>query len=93
VAAYLDVKPPGGNMSQSALAVELDLTDEELDSIPLAPEDLGENTGHSGDMVYEYYFYVPDTTPEEILQKKEWKIGDCIYVSLNAFDEPDQEAE
>lgn len=78
-------------MSQSALAIELDLDDDELESIPLHPEDLQENTGHSGDMVYEYYFYVPDTTPVEILNKKGWKIGDCIYVSINVFDEPEPE--
>lgn len=76
-------------MSQSALATELELTDDELDSIPLSPEDLEENTGHSGDMVYEYYFYVPDTTPEDILSKKGWKIGECVYLSINVFDESD----
>lgn len=80
-------------MSQSALATELELTDDELDSIPLSPEDLEENTGHSGDMVYEYYFYVADTTPEDILSKKGWEIGECVYLSINVFDDPDSEQE
>ncbi len=80
-------------MSQSALAIELDLDDDELESIPLNPEDLEQNTGHSGEGSYGFYFYVPDTTPVEILNKKGWKIGDCVYVSINVFDEPDQEPE
>lgn len=78
-------------MSLSLLAEELDLTDEELDSIPLEPEDLQENRGSTGDTPYEYYFYIPDTTPKEILLKKGWKVGECVYVSLNVFDEPDQD--
>jgi hypothetical protein len=57
-------------MSLSPLAKELELTDEELNSIPLDPEDLEENHGSSGDMLYNYYFYVPETTPPEILAKK-----------------------
>lgn len=77
-------------MSLSPLAKELELTDEELNSIPLDPEDLEENHGSSGDMLYNYYFYVPETTPPEILAKKNWKIGQCVDVSLNVFDEPDQ---
>ncbi|KAA8726736.1 hypothetical protein [Ewingella americana] len=80
-------------MSLSALAIELDLTDEELDSIPLEPQDLQESTGNSGDMVYEYYFYVPDSTPVEILKKKGWAVGECVYVSRNVFDEPEEPEE
>jgi hypothetical protein len=38
-------------MSLSPLAKELELTDEELNSIPLDPEDLEENHGSSGDML------------------------------------------
>lgn len=44
-------------------------------------------------MVYEYYFYVPDTTPEDILSKKGWEIGECVYLSINVFDDPDSEQE
>jgi hypothetical protein len=76
-------------MSQSALAIELGLSDEELDSIPLEPQDLDLDEGSSGETPTEYYFYVPDSTPEEILEKKGWEIGERIGVSLNIFDEDD----
>ncbi|KFC77409.1 hypothetical protein GEAM_4260 [Ewingella americana ATCC 33852] len=44
-------------------------------------------------MVYEYYFYVPDSTPVEILKKKGWAVGECVYVSRNVFDEPEEPEE
>ncbi|HHQ4578364.1 hypothetical protein ACSZN2_22095 [Aeromonas hydrophila] len=40
--------------------------------------ELNENTGNSGDMVYCYWFIVPDTTSDDILEKTGWKIGQMV---------------
>lgn len=64
----------------SLLAEYLGITDEELDELGI---ELHGNTGSSGEMVYEYYFEVPDYLSEEVLEKMCWKAGETIYVPLN----------
>lgn len=61
---------------------ELELSKDEFDSLDLTWE---ENVGSKGEMVYEYYSYVPSHTPVEILERKGWKVGDLIQVSIGAF--------
>ncbi|WP_323957308.1 hypothetical protein [Aeromonas caviae] len=63
--------PPGG----SALARHLGITDDEWDEMGV---ELNENTGNSGDMVYCYWFIVPDATSDDILEKTGWKIGQMV---------------
>lgn len=66
---------------QDYLANELDLTLEELDDMFLSAEDLHNNYGNSGEMLYNHYFIVPQGTPEYILNKKNWSIGETVIVS------------
>ncbi|MFA0715875.1 hypothetical protein AB4622_07640 [Vibrio splendidus] len=40
--------------------------------------ELNANTGNSGEMIYGYWFIVPEGTSEEILQKTGWEIGQMI---------------
>ena len=40
--------------------------------------ELMEDSGSSGDMVYSYYFYVPEDTPDDILDNTGWKPGQLI---------------
>lgn len=49
-----------------------------------------EDTGSSGEMCYGYYFYVPEDASIEILNAMDWEQGECIRLSLNAFDRPDE---
>lgn len=74
-------------MSLSPLAEELGLTDEEVESLDL---EFHTNTGNSGQMPYNYYFEVPEGAPVEILEKKGWKIGETIEVSLSALDDSEE---
>lgn len=59
----------------SALAEYLELTQDQLEELSL---ELHENTGSSNDCAYSYYFYVPEDTPPDILEKMDWKPGDLI---------------
>lgn len=77
-------------MQQSKLAVYLDLTDDQLDDMGLDEDIIHEDSGNSGEMVYSYYFNVPENTPQEILEDKGWKIGERVELPLNLFDEPDE---
>ncbi len=73
----------------SALAQHLGITDDEWDEIGA---DLHANTGHSGEMPYDYWFTVPEGTSEELLEKTGWKVGqviDDIPVWVVDCDEPD----
>lgn len=51
--------------------------------------DFEEDSGSSGDMVYGYYFVVPEHANPDFLNKMGWEVGQNIQVSLNAFDSPD----
>lgn len=74
-------------MSQLKLAKFLGLTDEQLEESGIDEDLLQPDSGSSGDMVYSYYFNVPEETPEEILEEKEWKVGDRIEIPIWFFDE------
>lgn len=67
---------------QEFLADNLDLTLDELDEMNLYSDDLNDNYGNSGEMLYEHYFYVPECTPKYILEKKGWSVGETIYVPI-----------
>jgi len=78
-------------MDYSQLAEYLDLTDEELEEIGLDEDDIFPDTGNSGDMIYSYYFNVPEQTPQHILEKKGWVIGERVEIDRNFFDDDDSE--
>ncbi|MEL3928619.1 hypothetical protein V1669_14625 [Aeromonas enteropelogenes] len=59
----------------SDLAQWLGITDDEWDDMGA---DLHANAGHSGDMTYSYWFTVPEGTPEDLLEKTGWKIGQTV---------------
>lgn len=75
-------------MEQSRLASYLKLTDEQLEEMGLDEDQIFADTGSSGEMIYSYYFNVPEETPNKILKKKKWAIGDRVEIDLNYFDEP-----
>ncbi|MBK4723918.1 hypothetical protein [Pantoea agglomerans] len=80
-------------MSQSKLAKFLDLTDEQLEEFGIDEDSIHEDSGNSGDMVYSYYFNVPEDMDKEILEEKGWRIGDRIELPIWLFDEPDSPEE
>ena len=77
-------------MQQSKLAVYLDLTDDQLEEMGLDEDIIHEDSGNSGEMVYSYYFNVPEGTPQDILEDKNWKIGERVELPLSFFDEPEE---
>lgn len=64
--------------------VELELSEEEFNDIGF---EWFENTGSSDEATYGFFAYIPEHTPEEILQRNGWSVGDMVAVSLNAFDD------
>ena len=36
------------------------------------------DTGNSGEMTYSYYFQIPESTPEEVLKRRNWSVGNTI---------------
>ena len=80
-------------MKQSKLAEYLELTDEELEEMDLDEDDIYPDEGNSGEMVYSYYFIVPENTPDHILGKKDWSLGDRVEIDLGYFDDPEQPEE
>lgn len=76
-------------MTQSKLAKFLDLTDEQLEESGIDEDLIQEDTGNSGDMVYSYYFNVPEETSKEVLDEKQWKVGERIEIPLWFFEEED----
>lgn len=73
------------------LASYLGITDAQLEELNL---EFHEDTGSSGEMVYSYYFYVPDNTPQKILEITGWKPGQLINgIPVNVFDEEDSDYE
>jgi hypothetical protein len=81
------VKAPG--TPSSALAQYLGITDDEWDEMGA---DLQANTGHSGDMIYSYWFVVPEGTSDDLLEKTGWEVDqmiDGIPVWVVEPDEPD----
>jgi len=61
------------NMNE--LATYLGLTDDQYDE--LDPE-LQEDMGHSGEMLYSYWFSVPEHASSEILEVTGWRVGQLI---------------
>lgn len=76
-------------MTQSKLAKFLDLTDEQLEESGIDEDLIQEDTGNSGDMVYSYYFNVPEETSKEVLDEKHWEVGDRIEIPLWFFENED----
>lgn len=71
-------------MKRSILAAQLDLTEEELDEMDLDPEDLDE--GKTDATRNTFFFTVPENTPQSILGKKGWSVGDTIEVAIKLAD-------
>jgi hypothetical protein len=72
----------------SALAQYLGITDDEWNDMGA---ELNANTSRD-DMVYSYWFEVPEGTPEDLLEKTGWKVDqmiDDIPVWVVDCDEPD----
>lgn len=72
----------------SSLAQYLGITDAEWDDMGA---ELNANTSRD-DMVYSYWFEVPEGTPEDLLEKTGWKVDqmiDDIPVWVVDCDEPD----
>ncbi|WP_034913168.1 MULTISPECIES: hypothetical protein [Erwinia] len=78
-------------MNRAKLAETLGLTEEEIEVLGLQSTDLQEDADKSGETSYSYYFTVPETTPQRILGKKGWSIGDRVDVDPALFREPDRE--
>lgn len=67
---------------------ELSLSEEEYEMLDLEWE---EDRGHGDEVIYSYYTYVPEHTPDKILRRNQWTVGQKIEVSPNAFDEEEYE--
>ncbi|MEG3126701.1 hypothetical protein SC171_16810 [Pantoea cypripedii] len=65
-------------MNLDALAQYLDLTAQELRETGISQNDIYEDPGDKVDLINNYYFNVPDKTPQHILGKKNWSIGERI---------------
>lgn len=76
-------------MSQSKLAQFLGLTDEQLEESGIDVDLIEEDTGSTGDTVYSYYFNVPEETSGEVLEEKEWIVGERIEIPHWFFNEPE----
>ncbi|GHG07776.1 hypothetical protein [Thalassotalea marina] len=74
------------NMSE--LANYLGITDEQLEELDL---EIQGDYGSSGEMLYSYYFEVPEHAPSDVLEITGWKVGQVINsIPLSVFpEEPD----
>ncbi|WP_380184060.1 hypothetical protein [Kalamiella sp. sgz302252] len=70
-------------MKRSILAKQLGLSEEELDEMDLDPEDLDE--GEVDEESNTFFFTVPENTPQRILGKKGWSIGERVKVPVDLF--------
>lgn len=73
-------------MNLSKLAKHLDLTQDELLEMGLSPNDIHQDNSQSGDDEHSYYFNVPDVTPDRILGKKGWSLGERVEVDASVID-------
>ncbi|MFS1438504.1 hypothetical protein [Shewanella sp. 10N.286.48.A6] len=62
-------------LPESSLSQFLGITDDEWEEMGV---ELNANTGSSDEMIYCYWFVVPDTTSEDILEKTRWCVGQTI---------------
>lgn len=69
------------------LAEYLGLTLEELEDLDV---EFLPDTGSSGEMIYSYYFTVPENVPDEILERVGWSVGESINGIPTHFIEPDE---
>lgn len=66
------------------LAEYLNITQEQLDELGL---EIQEDSGSSGEMVYSYWFEVPESVSLEIMEATGWKPGQIINnIPLNAIE-------
>lgn len=70
----------------STISDYLEMTEESYESMNL---EWLEDTGSSGEMVYECYAYIPEDADPDLLEEMGWKPGQKITAPLWAFDEPD----
>lgn len=73
-------------MNRTKLAHYLDLTEEELLELGLTPEDIQQDSNPSGAAAATYFFNVPATTPDRILGKKGWSLGDRVDIDAAVVD-------
>ncbi|MDF7627828.1 hypothetical protein PUG46_00940 [Erwiniaceae bacterium L1_55_4] len=73
-------------MDYSSLANELGLTEDEVKEIGLHSDDIFQENSSSGTPSGAYYFNVPDGTPDRILGKKGWSLGERVKINSNVFD-------
>lgn len=65
-------------MDMEALANHLNMSTDELEESGIA-EELEEDRGSSGgDMVYSYFFEVPESTPPAVLKRNDWDTGQNV---------------
>ncbi|WKE67336.1 hypothetical protein PVT67_08925 [Gallaecimonas kandeliae] len=77
----------GDAQQARSIADELGISVEEWLQLDV---DLNADTGHDGDMVYGYYFIVPDNAEPSLLAKTGWHHGQTVRISATAVDsEPD----
>jgi len=60
----------------SKLSDYLNITQEELEELDL---DIQENKGSSGDMLYSYWFEVPESASSELMAAKGWEPKQIVY--------------
>lgn len=64
--------------TRSSIAKYLDIPTDYVDEFESLEIDYNEDRGASGDMIYQYYFYVPDSASEEFLELMKWTKGERI---------------
>lgn len=77
----------------AALALHLGLTTDELEQIGVSHQDLQEDTGSSGEMVYSYYLMIPRDAPAHLmnkLRKNGFSPEHAIYIPQGFYDKEDQ---
>ena len=63
----------------------LEIPKELYDDFESCSVEYQEDTGSSGEMVYSYYFEVPDDASDELLESMGWEIGQQIDLPLHVF--------
>ena len=72
---------------KSSIAKYLKIPSDYIDEFECLDIEYHEDSGASGEMAYEYYFYVPDCTSEELLEQMSWTKGKKISgISAHVFD-------
>lgn len=74
-------------MNLTKLAKYLNLTQEELLQMGLGADDIHQEESHSDNVKPSYYFNVPDVTPDRILGKKGWSLGQRVQVDASIIND------